>query len=305
MDKVAIVVINWNAPEDTIHCLEQLNEWHTLNPTIWVTDNGSADDSVMQIRSFIETISCTVHIIENNENQGFGGGSNRGIEAALADDMTYIFLFNNDAALSEEDAVLLIQALENDPTIGIIAPLIYDTQTPPQLYSAGNRNSVLSHQIRRKTIDRNTILLDVANVSGTAVAIRSKLFTDLGLLDEQYFFGMEFSDFCYRVSQSGFRCVVHNKTKAYHHIERSSHSRQTLHMYYTIRNRFIFIRNFYLFWKPVLFSFWMIYSVLLWGKLWLIGQRLSASATILGLMDGVRGRFGRQNERVVAYLRQE
>jgi len=304
MHKVAIVIINWNAPEDTIHCLEQLQGWHTLAPVVWVVDNGSEDESVSLIRAFINGTSSSirVHLIKNGENQGFGGGSNRGIEAALADNADTIFLFNNDAILSEADALALIHELDNDPTIGIITPLIYDTQTPPQLYSAGNRNAVFSHQIRQKSIESNALLSDVVNASGTAVAIRSELFTELGLLDERYFFGMEFSDFCHRVILHGARCVVHNQAKVYHHIERSSDARQTLHMYYAIRNRFIFIRNFYHLWKPFLFGFWTIYSLFLWGKLWLTGGHASARSVYLGLVDGLQARFGKQNERVMNYL---
>ena len=45
---------------------------------------------------------------------------------------------------------------------------------------------------------------------------------------------------------------------------------------------------------------WLAYTVALWGKLRLGGQRVTARAVWLALLDGLNGRFGGQNERVLA-----
>ena len=118
-------------------------------------------------------------------------------------------------------------------------------------------------------------------------------------MDEAYFFSTELADLCKRAQLNGYRCAIHQEAKAFHHIERSSQFRITLYVYYMIRNRFLYIRKFYRLAKLPLMGFWAVYSLLLTVKLYISGQRASASSVYLGLLDGLQGRFGGQNERVL------
>jgi len=102
-----VVILNWNAAEDTIQCVKNMDDWQVVQPTIWVVDNNSHDDSVDQIRQ-----RCPfVRLICNKINLGFAGGSNRGIEAALAEGNAPILLLNNDARIGEENVIRLGQPL--------------------------------------------------------------------------------------------------------------------------------------------------------------------------------------------------
>jgi hypothetical protein len=47
------------------------------------------------------------------------------------------------------------------------------------------------------------------------------------------------------------------------------------------------------------YGFWTLYSLALIGKVYLNGKAAMARAVWLGLGDGLRGRFGGQNERVL------
>jgi hypothetical protein len=73
-----------------------------------------------------------------------------------------------------------------------------------------------------------------------------------------------------------------------------------LHSYYIIRNRFLFIRKFHPRSRFLFYGFWTLYSLALAVKVRLNGKAAMARAVCLGLLDGLRGRFGAQNERVLA-----
>jgi GT2 family glycosyltransferase len=112
---------------------------------------------------------------------------------------------------------------------------------------------------------------------------------------------MEVADLCMRARRQGYISVVDTRAHAYHALGRSSRLRETLHTYYIIRNRFLFISKFYsgpL--KLLLRGFWTLYSLALGTKLVLSGKPATAQAVRLGLLDGLCGRFGGQNERVLA-----
>ena len=92
---------------------------------------------------------------------------------------------------------------------------------------------------------------------------------------------------------------MERRAEASHTISRSASLRDSLYVYYIVRNRFLILGNHYR-WRLELRVFWLAYTVALWGKLRLGGQRVTARAVWLALLDGLNGRFGGQNERVLA-----
>ncbi|MEM7030283.1 MAG: glycosyltransferase family 2 protein [Chloroflexota bacterium] len=294
---ISIIILNWNAADDTIACVQKCMSWRQVSPQIWVVDNASEGQDVELIRQACPTIT----VIENAENQGFSGGSNRGIEAALEAHKWPILLLNNDATIDEAHITRLVNTLDNDYTIGIVGPALYDAEMPDTLLSVGGKNPVLYFQTRHRQLIGEGPLFEVNNVSGTAVLIRADIFERSGLLDEAYFFSTEMADFCARAKGYGFNSVIDTRAKAHHTISRSANHRSTLYVYYIVRNRFIYLRKFYgSFVKYLLLLFWASYSAALMIKLRLSGETATATAVRLALLDGLLQRFGGQNARVMA-----
>ncbi|RME41948.1 MAG: glycosyltransferase family 2 protein [Caldilineae bacterium] len=292
---IFIILLNWNAAEDTIACVKQFDDWRQVRPTIWVVDNASADGSVEAIRR-----ACPhVHLIRNEANLGFAGGTNRGIEAALQAGEAPLLLLNNDATLAEADALRLLETLQADETIGVAGPLLFDANPDGRLLAAGGRNPVLHHHSHIRQWTPGPPVRPVEYVPGTVMLVRPEVFRQVGLLDEAYFFAAEVADLCRRAWEHGFRCVVDARARAHHRVSRSAAFRSTLYPYYIIRNRFLYIRKFYrLLPRLALTAVWGTYSLALSAKLRLAGQPATARAVWLGLVDGLQGRFGGQNERV-------
>lgn len=274
--------------------MERLQQWATP-PHIYVIDNASAVADVNQLSAAAQGF----HLIRNAENLGFAGGNNRGIAAALDDGAGFILLLNNDAFIDEVNLHQLVEVLRQRPDIGSIGPLLFDAESPDHLLSAGGR-SPLHHHTHMLPLQPGPRLRAVDYIPGTVILIRAEVFRAVGLLDETYFFSTEVADFCLRARAHGYRSVVDTQTRAEHTLSRSSEFRGTLYTYYIIRNRFIYIRKFHPRAWPLLAGFWGLYSGLLASKEALAGQRATARAMRLGLSDGLRGRFGGQNERVLA-----
>ena len=293
--ELAVIILNWNAARDTIHCVQRVVAWKHLRPTIWVVDNDSTDESAHTILS-----TCpAVHLIRNEANLGFAGGNNQGIAAALAVGDAPILLLNNDAFVEEGDMHQLLESLYADERIGFVGPLLFDSGKRERLLAAGGRNPVLHHHSHIPNPPSTRPVYPVAYVPGTVLLARAEVFRTVGFLDENYFFSMEVADLCMRARRKGYISIIDTRARAFHALERSSDLRGTLHVYYIIRNRFLFIRKFYPRAGWLLFTIWSLYSLALWLKVRAAGQPSTARAVWLGLVDGLRGRFGGQNERVL------
>lgn len=294
---LAVIILNWNAADDTINCVRRINNWKRLKPTLVVVDNASADNSVDMIRR-----ACpNVHLVCNTKNLGFAGGTNRGVAAALSQGDMPVLLLNNDAFIDESDLIQLLETLRENRQLGFIGPLLFDGEQQDKLLSAGGKNPIKYHQTRiLKLPQASQPVRLVEYVSGTAILIRAEVFRAVGYLDEDYFFSTELADLCMRAKQAGYLSAIDTRARAFHQTSRSANLRDTLYVYYIIRNRFIFIRNSPYKMKIFYYLFWAIYSLALALKLGITGQKATAQAVYLGLTDGLQGRFGGQNERVLA-----
>jgi len=293
---LAIVILNWNAAADTIRCVRQIAAWDRLKPTIWVVDNGSTDDSA----ELISHECPDVRLIRNSANLGFAEGNNRGIHEALAMGNAPILLLNNDALVEEDDVIRLLDTLQTDAQIGFVGPLLFDAEDRDRLLSAGGRDPARHHQSHILELPPGEPIRVVECVPGTVVLVRPEVFRRIGLLDEAYFFASEVADLCMQASQEGYVSTIDTRAQAFHNLGRSSELRSTLHTYYIIRNRFLLIDKFHRSHRLVFYGFWTLYSLALSLKVQLEGRVATARAIRLGLLDALRGRFGGQNERVLA-----
>lgn len=291
---VNVVLLNWNACQDTSDCIGQFTTWTEIAPIVWVVDNASTCCDVDELNRLYPHI----HLIRNEDNLGFAGGSNRGIEAAIAQNDAPVLLLNNDARLSESALIALLDTLDMRTDIGIVGPLLYDVGESRRLISAGSRNPIKHlHNLTTELPISAVSIVDY--VSGSVALIRAGLVEKIGALDERYFFSGEVADFCRRARKVGFLTAVVSDSEAEHELDRSSSFRGTLYTYYIVRNRFLYIRNFYRLQRLPLLAFWALYGIALSLRLRLTGNAAGATSVWLGTRDGVFGRFGNQNERVL------
>jgi GT2 family glycosyltransferase len=120
--KTGIVLLNWNNWGDTCSCLESFRSLpHSKSElSYYVVDNGSQDESALKLQALED-----IHLILLEENLGFAGGSNYGIQAALRDGCDYILLFNNDAYPKGDFLEPLLEVFQQDAQAGISSPKIY------------------------------------------------------------------------------------------------------------------------------------------------------------------------------------
>jgi GT2 family glycosyltransferase len=296
MDKdtqLAIIIINWNGAQDTLHCLSMISLWSKLKAEVFVVDNGSSHEDLIHIQS----VKSQFQLLINEANMGYSGGNNTGIIRALAQGFPYIMLLNSDATISESCVKQLMECMKYSPDLGVVGPLLDEGG---RNYAGGRNIGVYSRtRILYEPKDDDSELLSVDYVPGSVLLARREAFEKAGLLDEEFFFSGEIADFCRRVQLVGMKCAIYTGCRASHTPDVNSSMRETLYNYYTLRNRFLFIRRHFrgekIFWSLR----WILEGIEQITIALLKGERKRAHALWLGLRDGVSGRFGDRNAQFI------
>lgn len=242
--RVAIIVLNWNGLADTTACLESLARLDYPSYEVVLVDNGSTDGSPSILRKQFPTLT----LIETGANLGFTGGNNAGLRYACEHDADYALLLNNDTELDPSFLRVLVDTCEADPSIGIAGPTIYYHSQPDTIWSAGGRINWRNAdttmdgigQIDQGQFGPSPRPMDF--VTGCALLIRREVIDHIGLLDERFFLYYEETEWCIRAAKAGYRIVHVPLSKIWHKISIQKQEVTPYIVYYSGRNRLLFLR---------------------------------------------------------------
>jgi len=235
---LSIIILSYNTAKLLMNCLNSL-EFEIRNlkfkVEVIVVDNGSTDDSVEMIKSYINKSSRQfanirdnsgkIILIENKENLGFAKGNNVGLKEVHG---KYILFLNSDTevfsgALSEATAFM-----ENNSDIGALSvKTLLDTgkmdpdchrgfPTPwaSITYFLGLENffpkSRFFGQYHKFYLDLNQNH-EIEAGAGAFMLIPRKVIDKIGAWDENYFFYGEDLDFFFRIKNAGYKVFFYAK----------------------------------------------------------------------------------------------
>lgn len=245
--KVSIVIVNYNVKDLILTCIRSLYQFcgNAGDLEIIVIDNQSIDGSCQAIR----TEFPGVILIENSENEGFPKANNQGFSIAKGD---YIFMLNPDTEFQENSIEKLRQFLEDNKTVGIVAPGLLNTDGThqssvwryPSLFSIFCEFHYLTSLLKRKNyLDKDfTKQFEAESFSGAAIFFRKSVLDEIGNLDETMFW-IEDVEFCYRAVQNGIKCVYFPETKIIHHIGQSAKKNYTISISNQVFNKIKFFNK--------------------------------------------------------------
>lgn len=209
MKRVEVVVLNWNGWPDTLACLGSLQALNYPNFGLIVVDNGSTDDSMVQI----QTRYPKLKLLQTGVNLGFGGGCNEGMRHALAHGADYIWLINSDATVAPDALTALVALAERCAEVGAVGSVLFDAACPDQVQLWGGGRVSLS--TGRSHHQRAPATLDF--VSGASVLLRRAALQQVGLFDTQAFFMYwEDTDLGFRLRRAGWLLAVAQDSRVWH-----------------------------------------------------------------------------------------
>ncbi|MFB6225448.1 MAG: glycosyltransferase family 2 protein [Candidatus Paceibacteria bacterium] len=233
--EVSIIIINWNNYEDTSECLSSLEQIDYTNYNVFVVDNGSKDQS----GDILSKEFSWANFIFLEQNVGFAAGNNVAIQKAMEDDPDYILLLNNDTVVFEDFLNKLTQTAEDlDKTIvgGIgLSPCNEEPEPIGKLFLPS-----IATIIKDSDPEMGSCY-EVDCLWGYLMLIPSSFIRKFGGLNEDYFFGFDDVEYCYRARENGWDIVLEPESKIIHKGSSTGGKMNPFRAYHNTRNRFQFV----------------------------------------------------------------
>lgn len=225
---LAVIIINYKTPQMTGDCLRSLARERQAGEEFRVAlvDNASDDGSVEHLRGVIDREGWAgwIDLLAQPRNLGFAGGNNAGLAHALegspAPDL--ILLLNSDTLVHPGCLAACRERIGQDAAIGVLSCNVLNadgsvqnvTRKLPRPLIETLRALGLAYawpglfgwaDLEDPHWDRRTTAREVEWVGGAFMCVRTAVITQVGGLDEDFFFYGEDMEFCHRVQKAGWR----------------------------------------------------------------------------------------------------
>jgi hypothetical protein len=220
MEKVAIVILNWNGEKMLREYLPSVLQYSRDEATVYVADNASTDDSLAMLREHYPEVK----LIVLEKNWGFADGYNQALRQIEAE---YYLLLNSDVEVTHHWMTPMIELLDAHKDIAACQPKLLSIFDKDQFEYAGASGGFLDHYgypfCRGRifeTVERDNGQYDYQTdclwATGAALMIRSKDYWEVGGLDGRFFAHNEEIDLCWRLRIRGRRIVCTPESYVYH-----------------------------------------------------------------------------------------
>ena len=221
MNKVAVVILNWNGADMLRQFLPTvLDCTQGEGIAVMVADNASTDAS----REVLAAEFPQVRVIPLEENYGFAEGYNRALAQVEA---RYVVLLNSDVQVTPGWLEPLTTYMDAHPEVAACQPKLLSYREKTRFEYAGAAGGFLDRYGYPYCRGRimNTVeddhgqydtICPVLWASGAALFIRLEDYRNAGGLDSGFFAHMEEIDLCWRLRTRGRALVCVPQSVVYH-----------------------------------------------------------------------------------------
>lgn len=211
MQKVTIVIPNYNGKKLLENCLKTLENQTYTQFKVLVIDNGSNDGSVSVTSEVLD-----MEMVSLTENLGFCGAVNLGIQKSKT---PYIILLNNDTEVDEQFVEALLNAIQRSKQIFSCGAQMIDFKNHEILDNAGDLYTALGWAVARgkgkRCADYEKAVRVFSCCAGAAI-YRMDVLQRIGGLDEHHFAYLEDVDLGYRARIAGYENWYTPEARVYH-----------------------------------------------------------------------------------------
>lgn len=220
MEKVAIVILNWNGQQMLAQYLPTVLEYSQGEATVYVADNASTDDSLGLLRR--DFPQCKVIVLD--KNWGFAEGYNKALRQVEAE---YYLLLNSDIEVTPHWLTPLTAFMDKHQEVAACQPKLLAIHQRDSFEYAGACGGFLDRYgypfCRGRIFDtleqdegQYDTPQEVLWATGAALMIRAQDYWDCGGLDGRFFAHNEEIDLCWRLCIRGRKVYCLPQSKVYH-----------------------------------------------------------------------------------------
>ena len=220
---ISFIVLNYNDAETTTTMVDHLSQWKNpkLRLNVVVVDNRSTDESINHLNARFHN-SKSVNVICSEKNGGYSYGNNFGAKYAIDHyQPDYIAIANPDIVVEEQTVLALLDTFKWDDQIAMCSPVMKSLDGSFRVYSQTlptwwddlkacrlrNRSDTL-HEENYQTLDEEGNLIVTEMLPGSFFIIRSDVFKEIGMLDENVFLYCEERILGRKLKDAGYIAIL-------------------------------------------------------------------------------------------------
>lgn len=214
---ISVLILTYNRSDLLKNALACALKSDYPNLEFIVSDNASSED----IAGFIKKNfpNKKIKVVRLKKNKGLTGGFNFGFQYCKGE---YTMLLCNDTKIDKKAITFMVDMMEKDPELGLVAPRVIQMRKPNQLHSAGGFVTIfgiLYHYgvYQNKNNPKYQKTYYVFTGTGAGYLIRTKVGRLIGLYDEDFFIAYDDIDLCHRIWLSGYKIVYCSKAELLHY----------------------------------------------------------------------------------------
>ncbi len=220
MEKLAIVILNWNGTAMLERYMPSVLKYSREEAAIYIADNASSDNSVNLIKQRFP--ECKLIVLD--KNYGFAEGYNKALKQIEAE---YYLLLNSDIEVTEGWLTPLLSFMDNHPEAAACQPKLLSVADRGAFEYAGASGGYLDKYgypfCRGRIFD--TVEQDKGQydepaeilwATGAALLIRAADYHNAGGLDGRFFAHNEEIDLCWRLRIMGRKIFCIPDSFIYH-----------------------------------------------------------------------------------------
>ena len=212
---VSVIIVNYNGINVLPNCLNALTKTSYPDFEVIIVDNGSNDASIEFLEHFKKQSKIRMTIIKNGYNLGFAEANNTGVASSSC---KYVALLNNDTMVDENWLGILVNTLEDNPTIGAVQSLLL--KNVGEVDSIGAAMDVFGTAsdiaVPISEVGRLHGRAEIFSACAAAMLTRKALFEQVGGFDPKFFAYYEDVDLSWRIRLSGYKVFIDFDSIVYH-----------------------------------------------------------------------------------------
>jgi len=285
--KVAVIIVNWKKYTITSKCIESVFKCNYSNYEIILVDNESDDSKLSTLkRKNITTIS-------NSKNEGFSKANNQGIDYAIKNNFDYILMLNNDTIVKSNLIDVLVRTAQAKK-ISTIQPLILNHHGQKIWNGGGKINYFFGTFFSSNKVSKSYKTIDW--FTGCCCLFETKLFLEIGKLDERFFAYYEDVDLSLRIKKNGYKIGFTSQTELIH-LESASSKLETSNEgslnpyvhYLNIKNHILVFRKHIKMFNPIGFIIFQIIKILSYSTYFILRFRFTKLKMVFnGVRDSLK-----------------
>ncbi|NOR86603.1 MAG: glycosyltransferase [Bacteroidales bacterium] len=234
MDKIPIIILNWNSFQDTKECILSILDNQQENFHIYLIDNGSEQDDINAIeKAFSNHPLITIKF--NKDNLGFTKAHNQIFKELIHEQFPFLFVLNNDTSLPVESARFIEnQKFSND--FGMVAFKMINYWDRNLMDNAGHQMLSSGEIIpigHEESIKKYEESFENIGACAGATLYSTEMLKDIGFFDEYFETGYEDAELGLRAFIAGYKSIYEPEAIVFHKMGQSV--KKIFNYHYTLK----------------------------------------------------------------------